>query len=182
MNGKQIKWLEILAVLTGLAYTILITYGYIWCWIAAIISSVIFLYICFARRIYAESLLHLFYVFTAIYGWMHWDESGGKIAGHLHWSIHGMIILSGTALVLISGFLLRKMTDAATPYIDSFTTVFSIFATMLMINLIPDNWYYWIIIDAVSIYLYYNRKLYFTTALFVLYTILSLNGLMEWTN
>lgn len=181
MNGKRLKWLEGIAVIFGLAYTILITYGYVWCWIFAIISSLMFLYICFAKRIYAESLLQIFYVFTAIYGWMHWSDTSGEIAGSLPWSIHGMIILSGAALVIISGALLKKMTDAASPYIDSFTTVFSVFATLLMINLIPDNWWYFIVIDAVSIYLYYKRKLYFAAALFVLYTLLAINGLLEWT-
>lgn len=181
MNGKGLKWLEGIAVIFGLAYTILITYSYVWCWIAAIISSLMFLYICFAKRIYAESLLQVFYVFTAIYGWMHWSDTSGEIASSLPWSIHGMIILSGAALVIISGALLKKMTDAASPYIDSFTTVFSVFATLLMINLIPDNWWYFIVIDAVSIYLYYKRKLYFAAALFVLYTLLAINGLLEWT-
>ncbi|AEV33812.1 nicotinamide mononucleotide transporter PnuC [Owenweeksia hongkongensis DSM 17368] len=181
MTNKGLKWLEGVAVVAGLSYTLLITYGYVWCWIAAIISSLLFLYICFIKRIYAESLLQAFYIFTSIYGWMHWNDSGGGISGSLSWSIHGMIILSGTALVIITGALLKKMTDAATPYIDSFTTVFSIFATLLMINLIPDNWWYWIVIDAVSVYLYYKRKLYFATALFVLYTLLAVNGLLEWT-
>lgn len=181
MSSKKLKWLEALAVITGLSYTLLITYGYVWCWIFAIISSLIFLYICFIKRIYAESLLQLFYIFTAIYGWMHWNDSGGEVAGNLDWSIHGMIILSGAALVLINGALLKKLTDAAYPFVDSFTTVFSIFATLLMINLIPDNWWYWIVIDSVSIYLYYKRKLYFATALFVLYTLLAINGLVQWT-
>lgn len=182
MKISHNRAIEALAVITGLAYTVLITYGYVWCWAAAIISSLLFLYLCFVKRIYAEALLQIFYVFTAIYGWIHWNDSGGNIASSLHWSIHGMIALSGLALVLISGTLLNKMTDAATPYIDSFTTVFSIFATLLMIRLIPDNWVYWIIIDTVSIYLYYRRGLYITVGLFVLYTILAVNGFLTWTS
>jgi nicotinamide mononucleotide transporter len=172
---------EAIAVLTGLTYTLLITYGYVWCWIFAIISSSIYLYICFRKKIYAESLLQAFYIYTAIYGWMHWSESEGTIANSLHWNIHGMIALAGLSLVIISGYLLKRMTDAATPYIDSFTTVFSIFATVLMINLIPENWWYWIVVDAVSVYLYIGRKMYLTAGLFGLYTVLAVNGLLEWT-
>ncbi len=181
MRLSTLRILEVLGVVTGLAYTLLITYGSVLCWIFALISSCLYLYICFRKRIYAESLLQLFYIYTAIYGWMHWNDTQGEISESLAWNIHGMIILAGISLVLISGFLLRRMTDAATPYVDSFTTVFSIFATILMINLIPDNWWYWIVIDAVSVYLYINRKLYLTAGLFGLYTILAVNGLLEWT-
>ncbi len=181
MRLSPLRILEILGVVTGLAYTLLITYGYVLCWVFALSSSLIYLYICFRKKIYAESLLQAFYIYTAIYGWMHWSESEGAIGSSLSWNVHGMIILAGISLVLISGFLLRRMTDAATPFVDSFTTVFSIFATVLMINLIPDNWWYWIVIDAVSVYLYINRKLYLTAGLFGLYTILAVNGLLEWT-
>lgn len=181
MRLSAIRLLEITGVLTGLAYTLLLTYSSVWAWGFAIISSSLYLYICFRKKLYAESVLQLFYIYTAIYGWMHWNDSGGIIAATLPWNIHGMIILAGSALVVISGFLLRRMTDAATPYVDSFTTVFSIFATILMINLIPDNWWYWIVIDAVSVYLYINRKLYLTAGLFALYTLLAINGLLEWT-
>lgn len=181
MKSSALRILEVIGVVTGLAYTLLITYGYVWCWLFAIISSAIYLYICFRKKIYAESLLQIFYISTAIYGWMHWADAEGTLHASLPWNMHIVVILSGASLVLINGFLLKKVTDAATPYIDSFTTVFSIFATLMMINLIPDNWWYWIVIDAVSVYLYINRKLYLTAALFAIYTVLAINGLLEWT-
>lgn len=181
MRLKPLRILEIVAVISSLAYTLLLTRLNEICWIFALIGSLLYLYICFRKRIYAESLLQFFYVYTAIYGWMHWNETGGKVAHSLPWNVHAIVILSGFALVVISGYLLRSLTDAATPYVDSFTTVFSIFATLMMINLVPDNWWYWIIIDSVSIWLYYKRRLYLTAGLFALYTILSINGLLTWT-
>lgn len=177
---SKISTLEIVAVLSGLAYTLLLTYGYEICWVFAIISSSLYLYICFFKRIYAESLLQLFYIFTGIYGWIQWNDTGGEIKSVLPWTMHGMIIVSGAGLVLISGYLLKTLTDAATPFIDSFTTVYSVFATILMIYLFPDNWIYWIVIDAVSIYLYLKRGLYLTACLFGLYTLIAVNGWIEW--
>ncbi len=179
---SRLRLLEIVAVLASLAYTWLLIEGSVLCWSFALLASTLYLYLCFVKRIYAESLLQVFYVFTAVYGWVHWNETGGAIGKSLSWNLHGVIILAGVALFLISGLLLKRLTDAATPFVDSFTTVFSIFATILMIHLIPENWAYWIVIDAVSVYLYMQRKLYFTAILFVLYTALSIKGLMEWTN
>ncbi len=178
---SKLRIWESVAVVFALAYTLLLTYGYEICWLFAILSSSVYLFLCFQKRIYAESLLQLFYIFTGIYGWMRWQETGGEIGQNLPWNIHGMIILAGFALLLISGFLLKKMMDAATPFVDSFTTVYSVFATLLMINLIPENWAYWIVIDAVSVWLYFQRKMYLTAGLFVVYTLLAINGLYQWT-
>ncbi len=177
---SRLRTLEALGVVSGLSYTLLITEGIVWCWLFALISSTIYLYLCFKKRIYAESLLQLFYLFAAVYGWVHWNENGGELGLSLSWKLHAMVILSGGALVLLSGYLLRSLSDAATPFVDSFTTVFAVFATLMMINLIPDNWYYWIVIDSVSIWLYLNRRLYLTAALFLVYTILAINGLIQW--
>ncbi len=178
MSKKLLLLAEATAVAFSIMYVILFTYGYEICWLFAFLASSIYLILCFEKKIYAESFLQLFYVSTAIYGWIHWSENAGK--NSLNWDIHCMIILAGAILVIISGYLLSWLSDAASPYIDSFTTIFSIFATLLMIYLIRENWAYWIVIDVVSIFLYFRRKLYLTSVLFGIYTILSVNGLMEW--
>ncbi|MGB0177024.1 MAG: nicotinamide riboside transporter PnuC, partial [Owenweeksia sp.] len=138
-----LRILEAAGVITGLLFTYLLQEGLEIAWAFALASSGIYLYLCFQKRIYAESLLQVFYIFTAVYGWMHWNETEGIISGSLNWQWHAMIILSGAGMIFITGLLLTRLTDAATPYVDSFTTVFSVFATMLMINLIPENWLYW---------------------------------------
>lgn len=174
------KIVEIIAVVSSLLFTLLLQEGYEISWFFALFGSALFLYLCFVRKIYAEALLQLFYIFTGVYGWMHFHETAGALSPSLNWQTHLSIVLSATGLLVISGALLSRMTDAASPYMDSFTTVFSVFATLLMINLIPEHWIYWIVIDAVSVVLYYRRKLYFTAGLFVLYTILSIRGAWEW--
>jgi len=45
---------------------------------------------------------------------------------------------------------------------------------------IVENWLYWIVIDAVSIFLYIDRGLYQTAGLFVLYLILAVIGFIAW--
>ena len=43
-----------------------------------------------------------------------------------------------------------------------------------------DNWLYWIVINSASIYLYWDRELYQTAALLVLYIVLSVLGYRFW--
>jgi nicotinamide mononucleotide transporter len=49
-----------------------------------------------------------------------------------------------------------------------------------MVSLFPENWLYWIVIDAVSVYLYLQRGLKLTALLFVVYTLLAINGYLTW--
>jgi len=172
---------ELPAVLFSLAYTVLITYDVVWCWPFAMVASLWYIVLCYRRRIYAESLLQLFYLGTAIYGWWNWGEGLAQAPEALTWKRHLGFIGLGAAVTVLSGYFLGRFTDAANFYVDSFTTTFSIIATLLMIHLYPANWLYFIIIDLVSIYLYASRKMYLTSGLFVLYTLLSVNGWIQWT-
>ena len=45
---------------------------------------------------------------------------------------------------------------------------------------ILENWIYWLVIDTVSIYLYLDRALYFTTLLFGIYILIIGFGWYTW--
>ena len=91
-----------------------------------------------------------------------------------------LILLSGAVIgTVVLGVILKKNTDAMLPFLDAFTTVFSLAATWLMINMIHMNWLYWIVIDSVSIYLYAKRGLKLSSVLFLLYLLLALDGYFE---
>ncbi|CAN5403994.1 nicotinamide riboside transporter PnuC [soil metagenome] len=180
INLPLLVW-EALAVVLGATYTILITYGNIWCWPAALLSSIIFMYLCYRQRIYAETALHIFYFAAAIYGWATWGASTEGGYNTLPWQTHAWNIGGGFIACFALAWLLRRYTNAFWPGVDTFTTVFSIIATIMMIMAITENWYYWIIIDTVSIFLYASRRMYLTAALFIVYTLLSINGAIQWS-
>jgi len=174
---KQIEWF---AVICSIAYTVLLTYQLVWCWLFAILAAIAFLYLCYEKKIYAEFILQIFYLLMALYGYYQWDLSLFNNLEGLGWELNLGIVLIGLVLSLTAGFSLKKYSDAELPWLDSFTTVFSIIATALMVSLIPENWLYWIVIDTVSIYLYLQRGLKLTAILFVIYTFLAINGYLTW--
>ena len=45
---------------------------------------------------------------------------------------------------------------------------------------ILENWWYWFVIDSVSIVLYINRELYLTALLFAVYLVLIVVGYLSW--
>ena len=172
---------EILAVTFSIVYVILAAKENIWCWLAAIISVSLYIYICFSAKLYAETSLQVFYLFMAFIGFYNWNKKEQHLKiSEWHIKKHLYIILTGALLAFILGFIFSTYTDAKMPIIDSFTTVFSIFATYMVVKKILGNWLYWIVIDAVSVYLYDSRDLHLTALLFIIYTSIAIFGYFNW--
>ena len=75
---------------------------------------------------------------------------------------------------------MANYTKADFAYLDTFTTVFAVFATYMLTKKVLENWLYWVIIDSVSIYIYINKGFYLTAILFVVYTILAIFAFKQW--
>jgi nicotinamide mononucleotide transporter len=124
----------------------------------------------------------------AVYGWYQWTRGGSNGDEQPHAlavrsmsvSQHALVIISITVLSLVSGYLLTEHSTAARPYIDSFTTWASVVTTYLVARKYLQNWLYWIIIDAVSIFLYIDRGLNLTALLFVAYVFIAMVGYFKW--
>lgn len=90
--------------------------------------------------------------------------------------------MSICALVgILAAKTLSTYTEASMPYLDALTTSFSIFTTLMVARKYLENWFYWIAIDGVSIYLYASQELYLTMGLFVIFTIMAIAGAWNWT-
>ena len=132
-----------------------------------------------------ESILNIFYFGMAVYGWYVWrsGKSAGETIPVTIWpaNIHLIAAAVITAMVIVSGYLLSTYTDAAFPYIDSATTFAAMWATFLVARKVLENWWYWLVIDIVSIFIYWSRGLELTSLLFVLYVIMIPFGLLSWS-
>jgi nicotinamide mononucleotide transporter len=175
---------EAIAVVSLIAYLVLAIRQSILCWIAAIIGTSIYLVLMFRVGLYMESALQVFYIAMAFYGWYKWN--GGSDPGHalpvISWPIafHILPLLMIAMLTILSGYLLSEYSNAALPYLDSFTTWGAIFATWLVARKVLQNWHYWFVIDAVSVFIYISRGLWLTALLFLIYLVLIVVGLRVW--
>ena len=66
--------LELVAVFTAVTYLILAAKEDLRCWYAALISSLLYIYIMFQAGLVMESILQIFYVLMAIYGYLQWNN------------------------------------------------------------------------------------------------------------
>jgi nicotinamide mononucleotide transporter len=177
-------WLEGFGVFFGILYIYFAAKEMIWCWYASLISVSIYLVICYQVQLYAEMGLNFYYLGTTIYGWWHWkhpkkDQKELPIS-RMKWREHGLFLILGIIFTMGLGYFLVENTDAQLPYLDSFTTVFSVLTTLLVTRKVLENWLYWIVIDAVAVYIYFQRELFLTSLLMAAYVIIAVAGYLNW--
>lgn len=171
---------EWIAVASSVIYVILAAQKQILCWFFAFISSALYVYLCFSAQLYLESILQLFYVVMAVVGFLLWNRPTKTEIIKWKVSYHIINILVSAGFTFLLGYLFSVYTDQANPYIDAATTVFSLAATFMVTQRVLENWIYWIVIDAVSVYLFYTRELHLTAVLFLIFTVLAIVGYFSW--
>lgn len=168
---------EAVAVLLSLGYT----WGYLqgwtpWCFAPAAAGAGMLAWLCWRRNILAEAALQAFYVAFAGYGaWLSaspqdWTPQSEPLAWHL------TAIACASVATLGAAWGLRRWTQSALPLTDAFTTVFSLWATWLMVQNHHANWAYWIAINAVAVVLYAKRGLPLGAALYAIYLGMAVMG------
>ncbi|ABZ77017.1 nicotinamide mononucleotide transporter PnuC [Shewanella halifaxensis HAW-EB4] len=177
---------EAVAVLLALAYLVFAMKGSIWCWAAAFISTAIYTVLFWKVSLLMESVLNIYYMAMAVYGYWMWTRGGKEHDGVniVSWrlSTHLKIIGITTLVALVIGHFMATQTQAAFPYLDAATTCFAVMTTYLVAKKVLENWIYWFVIDAVSIYLYVSKGLMLTAVLFVFYLGMVVFGYYMWRN
>jgi nicotinamide mononucleotide transporter len=179
----QQAW-EALAVVLAVAYLVLAIRQNAWCWAAAAASTLLYLFIMYQSKLYMQSLLQLYYLAMAAYGWYQWrrPQTDGQELPVTTWPLrfHGVAVAAVLLLAFVSGVIMARYSDAPLPFVDAFTALGAIVATFMVARKVLENWIYWFVIDAVSIGLYLSRELYFTTALFAAYLVMIVIGYRSW--
>jgi nicotinamide mononucleotide transporter len=180
---RDTSWIEIIAAVLAVVYLLLAIRQQISCWIAAFVSSCLYVWVLFGARLYMESALYAFYAAMAVYGFWQWQRGqGGSALGVCRWRMerHAAGFLGVLVLSVISSYFLRRFTPAAWPFVDSMVTWSSVFATFLVVRKVYENWHWWLVIDSVSLCIYFSRHLYLTMLLFGLYLVLIVVGMRQW--
>lgn len=184
-QARAYSFLEVIAVVAAVLYLLLAIRQNIWCWFFAAISTTLYVLIFIDVRLYMEAVLNGFYLCMAVYGWHTWRHGrhGESALPVTSWApaIHLQAIAIIVVVAVINGYLLDNWTNAAFPYIDSMTTWAAIWATFLVARKVLENWWYWLAIDIVSVFIYWQRDLQLTALLFAVYVVMIPFGLISWT-
>lgn len=175
---------EAIGAALGLAYLLLAVRRNLLCWLCAFISTAIYLVLFARAALYMQSLLQVFYLVMAVYGFLDWRK-GRTAEGEVlirSWAVRQHVLAAAFVVVatLVNGWLLAEQTNAAAPYLDSFVTWGSVVTTWMVARRVIENWLYWIVVDALAAYLYFTQGLMATTLLFVIYLGVVIRGYFAW--
>ncbi|HEY0299230.1 MAG TPA: nicotinamide riboside transporter PnuC [Arachidicoccus sp.] len=177
--------IEIISVVFGLLYVVLMMRQNIWCWICGIISSALYILSCFHAKLYLEGGLNFYYVIVGFYGWYLWLQKNNTSEQTLRVSewqapLHIINILICAGLTILLGKIMQLHSDSPRPFFDAAITVFSFGATILEARKILSAWIYWFVINAASVMLMLDRNMNGYAILSAVTTILCVKGYLDW--
>ena len=176
--------LEWVAAGLGVVNVFLVVRRSVWNYPFGLAMVALYFFVFFEARLYSDALLQIFFFVVQLYGWVNWVKArneAGEVPvawltprARIYWML-------GTALASLAwGLGMARYTNAAAPIIDAFIAGTSISAQILMARRAIDNWTAWILVDVVAVGLYFSRNLYPTSALYFLFLLLSVAGLIGW--
>ncbi len=183
-NLLNTSLLEIVAVTFGMASVWFAKKENILVYPTGIVSVLIYVYICFFAKLYADMGINFFYFLMSVYGWYNWTRKDlqRKVLEitRSNWLEHFFNMAAGVLMFFILSYVLKKYTDSDVPYWDSLTTAIFIVAMWLMARKKIDNWTAWIAGNIISIPLYFYKGLVFTSFQYIVFLILAILGYIEW--
>jgi nicotinamide mononucleotide transporter len=189
-NLLNTSWLEFTAVVFGLLSVWFAKQEKILVYPTGIISVVLYIFICFKVKLYADAGINLFYFVMSVYGWYCWAVKKNQPILHItscskrDWLFSiGLFVVS--LLVIIILLKIFKKDDieywsTLVPYIDTFVTSVFIVGMWMMARKKIENWILWIIGDAISIPLFIYKGLAFSGFQFMIFLVLAGMGYASW--
>jgi nicotinamide mononucleotide transporter len=185
--GTPVSWIEVIGFVTGAACVYGVARQKLWNWPVGIVNNIAFIILFLGAGLYAESVLQVVFAAIAVYGWYNWVRGNAGTEGSNDLPIRDVtrkeiyfglgIVAAGTAVVAM---VLTHGTDSQVPWPDAFVLTASLVATYGQAKKIFQHWHVWILIDLVSIPLYFSRGLTLTAVLYVGFLALCVYGLIDW--
>lgn len=147
--------IALISAVCGISYTILAGKGKISCFLFGLTGTLCYAYIAYKNQIYGNVFLYACYYFPmqvlGIFRWRkHLDKtSGGIVKAYLPLKsrfVYGVLAV-GLSAVFYFGL---KLTGDSTPFMDAVTTVFSVGGLVLTVKRCVEQWYFWLVVNALS--------------------------------
>lgn len=176
--------LEALAVITGVMSVWYSKKENILVFPTGIISVLLYVYICYFGKLYADMFVNIVYFIMSVYGWYNWTHQNGEVKekpiGKLK-TQHIILYIGITiALFFFIRFILNN-TDSNVPNLDSLTTAIFLVSMWLMALKKVEHWLGWILGNMISVPLYAYKGLVLTSLQFTLFLIIAVAGYIAWT-
>lgn len=179
--------IEIVSAVSGLLCVWLAAKENIWSYPIGFVNIAAFMYIFWGADLYADFTLQIIFSLLSAYGWIYWLKDKGnkpvkptKRVTRSEIILYIVIAIIGT--YLWANFNLRIFHGVALPYFDAFVAILSVIAQVLLSSKRLENWYVWIVVDVLSIWMYWYKDLHLVSLLYVFFLVNAVYGLIAWKN
>ena len=180
-----INWIELIGAIAGIIYLYYEYKADIKMWPTGLVMSSFYTIVFIQAKFYAFACINIYYIIAGIYGWIKWyknKSSDPEQYGIEHMPRH-QYLKTSLATIIVFGlitYILIQFTDSPVAYGDSFVTTLSIIAMWMLAYKYVEQWILVIVVNAVSILLYYTQALYPTSIMYFIYTFISILGYFKW--
>ena len=180
---SQTEWIQWAAVILGVAEVLFAKANKIWLYPSGIASILLSAYILFQVGLYAECLLHGYYLVMSIYGWWYWKKKEGQPAVAItscntkDWTVVFAIIITGF-IVLFS--LLKYFTPSTVPVWDAWVSAIAWAGMWLLAKRKIENWIVLNISNFFAVPLLFYKGLPLYAALTIFLFVIAIQGYIKW--
>lgn len=180
--------LDIFTTVLGLVYILLEYRASIWLWLVGIIMPALDVWLYWSHGLYGDAGMAVYYTIAGIYGYAVWkygkkhnqNEKEELPITYMKKSLYLPTLLFFLAAWSITYYILITFTNSTVPLQDSFTNALSFVGLWALARKYIEQWFFWIIVDAVCFYLYIVKGIPFKAGLYGLYVIIAVAGYFKW--
>ena len=180
--------LDIITTVLGLVYILLEYRASILLWIVGIIMPALDIWLYWSHGLYGDAGMAVYYTIAALYGYLVWKfgkKHGQKSNEELRiTSMRKSLYLPSLIFFLIAWgvtyYILSTFTNSTVPVLDAFTNALSFVGLWALARKYIEQWFFWIVVDAISCYLYIGKGIPFKASLYGLYVIIAIAGYFKW--
>jgi len=180
IHTSLIEWF---AVGFGVAEVLLAKKNSIWLYPTGIISILLSMFLLLNVKLYAETLLSIYYLVMSVYGWVIWKKRKQDGESQVSWSSNNELTIA--VLISVIGFgilylVLKHYTDSDVPLFDAFVSATAWAGMWLLAKRKIENWIFLNISNIVAIPLLFHKKLPLMACLTSFLFIVAIFGFFDW--
>ncbi len=187
----SVSYIEFTGSVAGIIAVWLAAKSKILTWPVGLINIILFFLIFWQVELYSDVFLQVYYFCISIYGWHNWKKEKELNAPIKLLKTSSKFLLMGTIFIatVFLGFAVSNLhvmipnvfqKPASFPYIDSFLAISSIIANTLMAQRFIENWILWIIVNVISVVVYFLKDIIFVSMEYFVFLILAIYGFYYW--
>jgi nicotinamide mononucleotide transporter len=175
--------LEIAATAFTLVSVVLAVKRSLWQFPFGIAGTSLGFFVFWGAQLYSSALLQPFFLAVLVYGWWFWLKGDHGDRPPIR-STHVVIVMGACVVALAAAatgaWALDTFTDAEMALFDAAILCLSVVAQILLSRKRIENWPVWVVINAISVYVYAMQGLWLYTVLYVFFFFNAFWGWWEW--